>query len=157
MDKNGQSSNFYATYGNLHPPALIVGGCFAALALILSIFLILQHLRSYNNPAEQKWVVAVLFMVPVYAFQSIISLWDSKFSLVCDILRNCYEAFALYSFGSYLVACLGGESRVVELLEEESRERLDEALLEGTDENQELNRKSLKNFFLRPCSSAKTC
>jgi hypothetical protein len=28
-------------------------------------------------------------------------------SVASDILRNCYEAFALYSFGSYLVASLG--------------------------------------------------
>ncbi|KAL0552932.1 hypothetical protein IC582_012066 [Cucumis melo] len=46
-------------------------------------------------------------MVPVYATQSIISLWNSRFSLACDILRNCYEAFALYSFGRYLIASLG--------------------------------------------------
>ncbi|KAL5680720.1 hypothetical protein ACJX0J_007105, partial [Zea mays] len=56
---------------------------------------------------EQKWIIAVLFMVPVYACESIISLWNSKLSLACDILRNCYEAFALYAFGRYLVACLG--------------------------------------------------
>lgn len=37
----------------------------------------------------------------------IISLLFPKLSLACDILRNSYEAFALYSFGSYLVACLG--------------------------------------------------
>lgn len=37
----------------------------------------------------------------------IISLWNPRLSLACDILRNYYEAFALYSFGRYLIACLG--------------------------------------------------
>ena len=42
-----------------------------------------------------------------FVLTQIISLWFPKASLACDILRNCYEAFALYSFGSYLIACLG--------------------------------------------------
>ncbi|CAD6211495.1 unnamed protein product [Miscanthus lutarioriparius] len=102
----GSSSSFRELYGNIHGPAVLTGAAFALVALLISLWLILQHLRSYNDPAEQKWIIAVLFMVPVYASESIISLWNSKLSLACDILRNCYEAFALYAFGRYLVACL---------------------------------------------------
>ncbi|KAG5549194.1 hypothetical protein RHGRI_014531 [Rhododendron griersonianum] len=36
----------------------------------------------------------------------ILALWNPRLSMASDILRNCYEAFALYSFGSYLIACL---------------------------------------------------
>ncbi|KAL6274369.1 hypothetical protein ACE6H2_025061 [Prunus campanulata] len=138
-------------YRDLYQPAVIIGACFAAVALVLSIFLIFQHLRLYTKPTEQKWVVAVVFMVPVYATESILSLWNPKLSLACDILRNCYEAFALYSFGSYLVACLGGERRVVELLENQSGKLLNKPLVEGTDENRTEPHWSLRNFFLRPC------
>lgn len=139
------------TYKDLHQPAFVIGGCFALAAVVLSLFLILQHLRSYTNPAEQKWIVAVLFMVPVYASESILSLWNPRLSLACDILRNCYEAFALYSFGSYLVACLGGERRVIELLENKLRKQLDKPLLEETDENRGEEQRSYINFFFRPC------
>ncbi|GLT98804.1 hypothetical protein SLE2022_162840 [Rubroshorea leprosula] len=124
--RNG--SDFGGTYKDLHSPAVLVGGCFTVIALTLSVYLILQHLRSYTNPAEQKWIVGVLFMVPVYACQSIISLWNA----------------------SYLVACLGGERRVEELLENEPRNQVNEPLLEGSDKDQQLKRKSLSNFFLRP-------
>ncbi|GAB4853666.1 hypothetical protein Ancab_017856 [Ancistrocladus abbreviatus] len=89
-------------------------------------------------------------MVPVYASESIISLAFPKTSLACDILRNCYEAFALYAFGSYLIACLGGEDRVIQLLEDESRKMLSKPLLEGTDEKSVSQSKSFCNFFLRP-------
>ncbi|KAL5768484.1 hypothetical protein ACOSP7_015032 [Xanthoceras sorbifolium] len=143
------------TYRDLHQPAVIIGGCFAFSAVVLSIYLILQHLRSYTNPAEQKWIVAVLFIVPVYACESILSLWNSKFSLACDILRNCYEAFALYSFGSYLVACLGGERRVKEILEKKSRKQLGEPLLEGADRNQEEQARPFSKFFFQPCDLGK--
>ncbi|KAJ4834721.1 hypothetical protein Tsubulata_007677 [Turnera subulata] len=104
-----------------------------------------------RNQREQKWIVAVIFMVPVYATESFISLFDPRLSLVCDTLRDCYEAFALYAFGSYLVACLGGERRVTEVLEDESRKTLAKPLLEaGASEHQGVRRRSFINFFFRP-------
>ncbi|KAF5176289.1 Laz1-like protein [Thalictrum thalictroides] len=141
---------FEATYRDLHSPAAIIAGSFALFALVLSILLIFRHLRSYTNPAEQKWIVAVLFMVPVYASESIISLLNPRLSLACDILRNCYEAFALYSFGSYLVACLGGEDIVERLLENETRKHLSEPFLGEQDENQALQRRPFPYFFRQP-------
>ncbi|KAK2997188.1 hypothetical protein RJ639_024822 [Escallonia herrerae] len=131
-------------YTDLRQPAIIVSGCFVCVALVLSTLLIFQHLRSYTNPEEQKWIVAVLFMVPVYAIESILSLVNPTLSLACDILRNCYEAFALYSFGS-------GERKVIDLLEDESRKLLSKPLLEGTDKQPDLPKRTLWNFFRRPC------
>ncbi|CAL9190409.1 protein LAZ1 homolog 2-like [Musa acuminata AAA Group] len=142
-------SNFEGVYKSLHLPAVIIGGTFVLIALALSTILILQHLRAYTNPAEQKWIIGVLFMVPVYATESIISLWNSKFSMVCDILRNCYESFALYSFWCYLVACLGGEDRVVELLENAAREDISEQLLMEEDDEAQ-HQHSLNDFVFHP-------
>ena len=39
-----------------------------------------------------------------------VSLYTTEAALEWEILRDCYEAFALYSFGRYLVACLGKAS-----------------------------------------------
>ncbi|KAK1263893.1 hypothetical protein QJS04_geneDACA013514 [Acorus gramineus] len=114
------------------------------------MFSILRHLKWYTNPSEQKWIISVLLMVPIYAIESIISLWNPKLSLSCDILRNCYEAFALYSFGCYLVACLGGEERVIEILENETRKRLNEPLLEEEDIKRLADERSFHHFFFRP-------
>ncbi|KAL8254546.1 hypothetical protein R6Q59_032767 [Mikania micrantha] len=136
--------------GDYHTIGIIIAACFVLVALLLSSLTILQHLKFYTNPEEQKWIVAVLFMVPVYATESILSLWKPVFALVCDILRSCYEAFALYSFGSYLIACLGGERRVVELLENEKETLLKKPLLDGKDLKPDLNRTSLCKFFRQP-------
>ncbi|GMN52964.1 hypothetical protein TIFTF001_022096 [Ficus carica] len=136
MEMNGISGS-ESFYRDVHQPGLIIAGCFAAVAVSLSFFLILQHLRSYTNP-------------------SIISMWNPRLSLACDILRNCYEAFALYSFGSYLVACLGkslarGESSVIELLENQSKKQpISKPLLDEAGENRIEQHKSLRNFFFRP-------
>ncbi|KAL7224925.1 hypothetical protein ACSBR1_026248 [Camellia fascicularis] len=122
---------YQTTYKDLHQPGLIVAGCFAFIAVVLSTILIFQHLRSYTNPA-------------------ILSLCNPKWSLAFDILRNCYEAFALYSFGSYLIACLGGEQKVIELLEDESRKLLSKPLLEGADDKPKSKERRCCNFFIQP-------
>ena len=36
-----------------------------------------------------------------------LSLLDSSSAFNCEIIRDCYEAFALYCFERYLIACLG--------------------------------------------------
>lgn len=147
---SNESSSFQGFYRNLHTPAVLIGAAFVLVALLISLWLILKHLRSYSNPEEQKWIIAVLFMVPVYASESIISLWHSEFSVACDILRNCYEAFALYSFGRYLVACLGGEPQVVRLLENKRMEELSEQLLESQEKAKYHKRSRVRDFFCDP-------
>lgn len=102
---------------SLHTWAVLVASFFVLVALSLSFFLIFSHLTHYTNPREQKWLIGVVFMVPVYSLESFASLWDPNISIECDILRNCYEAFALYSFGNYLIACMGGEEQLLEFME----------------------------------------
>ncbi|KAH7572033.1 hypothetical protein JRO89_XS04G0190300 [Xanthoceras sorbifolium] len=99
--------------------------------------------------------VAVLFIVPVYACESILSLWNSKFSLACDILRNCYEAFACILLGA--TGCLSRwkKRRVKEILEKKSRKQLGEPLLEGADRNQEEQARPFSKFFFQPCDLGK--
>jgi len=54
MASNSRSA-YADAYQRLHQPALITAGCFVVVALILSIFLILQHLRYYTNPAVNSF------------------------------------------------------------------------------------------------------
>ncbi|KAJ1439939.1 Organic solute transporter subunit alpha/Transmembrane protein [Sesbania bispinosa] len=55
----------------------------------------------------------------------------------------------------YMIACLGGEGRVVELLEDESGEHLRKSLLDGLDENHGTGKRSFCNFFWHPCKLGK--
>ncbi|KAK8991508.1 hypothetical protein V6N11_062519 [Hibiscus sabdariffa] len=82
-------------YTDLHRPAVIIGGSFALVAVVLSLFLVLQHLRSYTNPAEQKWIVAIVFMVPVYATESMI------LKTFCALLALLLEVFGVYGDGEF--------------------------------------------------------
>ncbi|KVH98626.1 Organic solute transporter Ost-alpha [Cynara cardunculus var. scolymus] len=89
-------------------------------ALFLSTYLIFEHLAAYNQPEEQKFLIGIVLMVPVYALESFLSLLDADAAFNYEIIRDWYEAFALYCFGRYLIACLGGEDSTIEFMESKS-------------------------------------
>lgn len=62
-----------------------------ALALPGQIYL---HLRSYTVPSEQRYIIRLLFIVPVYAFDSWLSLLllgGHQYYVYFDSVRDCYE------------------------------------------------------------------
>ncbi|KAJ3680446.1 hypothetical protein LUZ60_016724 [Juncus effusus] len=113
--------------------ATVVAGFFVLLSLSLSTYLIFEHLSTYNNPEEQKFLLGVILMVPCYAIESYVSLVNPSASVDCGILRDGYEAFAMYCFGRYLTACLGGEDKTIEFLKREGAYADRAPLLENND------------------------
>lgn len=110
---SGEHSSIYSwTVGS--------AGVFVAVALVLSMYLIFEHLAAYNQPEEQKFMIGLILMVPVYAVESFLSLLNSDAAFNCEIIRDCYEAFALYCFERYLIACLGGEDSTIKYMESQS-------------------------------------
>ncbi|CAL9058778.1 protein LAZ1 homolog 1-like [Musa acuminata AAA Group] len=96
---------------------ILSAGAFVLVALVLSLFLIVEHLAVYNQPEEQKFLIGLILMVPVYAVESFLSLLDTKVAFICEMMRDCYEAFAMYCFERYLIACLGGEESTIRFME----------------------------------------
>jgi len=72
-DAKGMASNHFSNYEGIynivHQPALVIAGCSVLVALVLSLFLIFQHLRSYTNPSvrcfSHSYVVFYFFCLPV--------------------------------------------------------------------------------------------
>lgn len=55
---------------------------------------IYSHLRSYTVPREQRFVIRLLFIVPIYAFDSWLSLLllgGHPYYVYFDSVRDCYE------------------------------------------------------------------
>ncbi|XP_071715430.1 protein LAZ1-like isoform X1 [Rutidosis leptorrhynchoides] len=128
----------------------LVAGVFVFISLTLSIYLLFEHLSAYKNPEEQKFLFGIILMAPCYAVESFVSLLNPSISVDIGILRDCYEAFAMYCFGRYLVACLGGEDRTIEFLEREGRAGPKTPLLEQSHENGTLKHIFPFNLFLKP-------
>lgn len=51
-----------------------VTGGLAIAACVGSLLLIVAHLRHFSNPRQQKLIVRLLLMVPIYAIDSFFSL-----------------------------------------------------------------------------------
>lgn len=130
--------------------ATIISGLFVVVSVSLSIYLLLNHLSAYKNPEEQKFLVGVVLMVPIYAIESYISLVNPTIGVDIEILRDGYEAFAMYCFGRYLVACLGGEDRTIEFLKKEGSSGSDAPLLGNASEERHVNHPFPMNYMLNP-------
>uniref|UniRef100_A0A915HP18 Transmembrane protein 184A n=1 Tax=Romanomermis culicivorax TaxID=13658 RepID=A0A915HP18_ROMCU len=83
--------------------------------LLFFLFEIYQHLRWYTCPAEQRWIVRILFIVPIYSFDSWLSLlfFTNDVYIYFNSIRDIYEAFVIYSFLSLCYEYLGGESTIM--------------------------------------------
>ncbi|MBA0549567.1 hypothetical protein Golob_020590 [Gossypium lobatum] len=134
------------------PPiwATLIAGVFVVVTLSLSMYLVLEHLYSYKNPEEQKFLIGVILMVPLYAVESFVSLVDQSISVDLSILRDCYESFAMYCFERYLVACLGGEDRTIEFMKRLGRASSKTPLLELDYEKGTIKHPFPMNYILRP-------
>ena len=71
-----------------------------------------MHLSRYTQPAHQRYIIRILFMVPVYAVCSWISLLDRSAGIYLDTLRDCYESWVIYNFLALCLAYVGGAGNV---------------------------------------------
>ena len=83
-----------------------IGAVFGVFAIIVSLFLMFMHAIRYSRPKEQRHIIRILFMVPVYALVSWLSIHYYYHSVYYEVLRDCYEAFAIASFFSLMCAYL---------------------------------------------------
>ena len=59
--------------------------------LCVQIYLQLRH---YTCPNEQRWIVRILFIVPIYSFDSWLSLLffsNESYYVYFNTVRDCYE------------------------------------------------------------------
>ncbi|KAK3390273.1 putative DUF300 domain protein [Podospora didyma] len=85
-----------------HQLALIIAAASTLVAILMSLFLIMMHATHYTVPHEQKHIMRILFMVPVYATSSFLSLRFYWHAIYFQVLSDCYEAFAISAFFSLM-------------------------------------------------------
>ncbi|PSS00331.1 Transmembrane protein like, partial [Actinidia chinensis var. chinensis] len=57
-------------------------------AIALALIHIYRHLLNYTEPTYQRYIVRIIFMVPVYALMSFLSLVLNKSSIYFDSIRE---------------------------------------------------------------------
>nr|DBA19450.1 TPA: hypothetical protein GDO54_015287 [Pyxicephalus adspersus] len=71
-----------------------ISGVFVWTALLLTCHQIYLHLRNYTIPNEQRYIIRILFIVPIYSFDSWLSLLligNDQYYVYFDSVRDCYE------------------------------------------------------------------
>ncbi|EOD53047.1 putative duf300 domain protein [Neofusicoccum parvum UCRNP2] len=87
---------------NFHTLAQNISFVFSAVAIFISFFLISRHAANYSRPDEQKQIIRILLMVPIYAAVSMLSIHYYTKHVYFEVMRDCYEAFAISSFFTLL-------------------------------------------------------
>ncbi|KAI2801264.1 hypothetical protein BLOT_011841 [Blomia tropicalis] len=95
--------------------AKVIAGAFTWMALIITCHQIYKHLKYYTLPSEQRWIVRILFIVPIYGLDSWFSLlfFRDNYYVYFDSVRDWYEAFVIYNFLSLCYEYLGGEGNIM--------------------------------------------
>jgi len=82
--------------------AVGIAGLATAYACFSAIRLIRDHLKYWKNPHQQRLIIYIILMVPLFAVDSLIGLVDIDASesveMVLDSVKECYEAWVIASF-----------------------------------------------------------
>ena len=92
--------------------ALVLGSICSVLACILAGYQIGAHIVYYNSPPFQRYIIRIIFMVPVYAICSLVTLAEPKNAVYVSTVRDCYEAWILYNFHSLCLLYVGGPGEI---------------------------------------------
>ncbi|RLV90246.1 Transmembrane protein [Spathaspora sp. JA1] len=85
----------------------------SAMIVILSIIL---HLVNYRKPFQQRLMIRIQMIVPLFAIScySMLINQSSVFNkYILEPIREVYEAFVIYTFFSLLTELLGGERNII--------------------------------------------
>mmetsp|Transcript_31123 Transcript_31123/g.57507 ORF Transcript_31123/g.57507 Transcript_31123/m.57507 type:complete len:490 (-) Transcript_31123:85-1554(-) len=94
-------------------------GTFAVLSVVVFFWHMTAHLREMHEPTIQRKILAILWMVPIYAVTSWVSLVvGGSAEWYLAVIKDVYEAYCIYMFLSFLISVLGKGKRdaVVDLL-----------------------------------------
>ncbi|KAF9395480.1 hypothetical protein CPC16_008122 [Podila verticillata] len=86
-------------------------GFLALISTLISLHLIFRHARNYTKPSEQRHIIRIVVMIPVYSIISFLSYRFYKEAIYYETIRDCYEAFVLYSFFVLLLTYLGDDTQ----------------------------------------------
>jgi hypothetical protein len=72
--------------------------------------MILGHLFYYNERNLQKYIIRILFAIPVYSLSTLGAYSNPDHALLWGAIRDFYESYVLYTFMQLLIQYLGGQN-----------------------------------------------
>lgn len=96
--------------GVINKNATLLCGICAAVSIAIALTGIFLQLKNYRKPSQQRLIVRIQMIVPLFAVTCYTTFLYS--SDVLSPIREVYEAFVIYTFFSLLTTILGGERSV---------------------------------------------
>ncbi|CAN1149743.1 Transmembrane protein 184C [Linum perenne] len=94
----------FSNFSNLNRGQITImaTGVSVMLTMHFTVQLISQHLFYWKNPKEQKAIIIILLMAPIYAIVSFVGLLDIRgseaFFMFLESIKECYEALVIAKF-----------------------------------------------------------
>ncbi|KAG0140602.1 hypothetical protein CROQUDRAFT_664978 [Cronartium quercuum f. sp. fusiforme G11] len=107
VDESSFFSSSKTVNWDYHRIGWVVAGSMAVATIAISFFTIFMHCRSYNAPLQQRQIVRILLMPPVYAIISFFSYRFFRSYTYYSLIETVYEAFAICAFMFLLVQYIG--------------------------------------------------
>jgi len=82
----------------LHVWAWIIAGMFSIFSVGISLYCMWLHFMATTRHDIMKMILRILAMVPIYGIEAFISLVAFQQNFYITLLRESYEAWAVYSF-----------------------------------------------------------
>lgn len=95
-----------------------IAGTMTILSCLISMWHMGSHTRMMNQPVIQRKILAILWMCPIYAVTSCLSLIFPPYGGYFSIIKDFYEAYIIYQFLSFCISAIGGGDRekVIDML-----------------------------------------
>jgi len=85
-----------------HDLSIVLAAVFGLISVMVALFLVFEHATHYLRPWEQRHIIRILIMIPIYSTVSFLSIVFYRKSTYFEVLGACYEAFAIASFFTLL-------------------------------------------------------
>lgn len=94
-------SSFWSSDGvnwDAHRIGWVISGSCALATVLISFVTVSQHCLHYTNPGEQRQILRILYMPPVYAVISFFSYRYFRDYTYYDLIETAYESITLSAF-----------------------------------------------------------
>ncbi|TVY40956.1 Transmembrane protein [Lachnellula occidentalis] len=88
---------------SFHDVCVIISGASMAIVCLVTFYLIMRHATHYSLPKEQKQVIRIVFMVPVFSLVTFLSIAFNGSAIYIKSIEAVYEGIAFSSF--FLLLC----------------------------------------------------
>ncbi|KAF8345870.1 organic solute transporter Ostalpha-domain-containing protein [Amanita rubescens] len=114
-------------YWDTHRTGWTVAGVFTLLTLFISGLHILAHVRNYTVRKQQRQIIRILFMPPVYAIISFLSYRFFRDYVYYSLIESVYESITIGAFLLLLIEFVADAARKhdrTSLLAEKEKRRM---------------------------------